>query len=357
MGLGTIASGSGVLRRIASVAELAVDPKVRGMLGPVGAGAVPASINLRTTGDGVRIASVNIHMAIPAGQGFELSNENVAALRDVARFIKGANPDVVLIQELRNRPVAAALQQGGLGDTASLLGRFIDADDMAYTPAITQDPFTTPHEFYGTAIYTRNGFTIEQAINARLPNSGPQIEQRSVGVASVLAPDSRGRTTVLGTHLANEPFTDQALRDAQLGAIGTMVDGIRANGGFSYVDAITGTQHVASGFSGERIFLAGDFNQVQALTDPILTPYGLMNVNTALAQQGELGKARARLADVGTAAVDVSKVSGAKPGDLHRIDLAYASGMDVTDVAIGKVQRHEFDGDATDHLGLVVDLA
>jgi endonuclease/exonuclease/phosphatase family metal-dependent hydrolase len=342
---------------MASVAELAVDPRTRGMLGAVGAGTLPASINLRTTGEGVRIASVNIHMAIPAGLGFDLANENLSALRDVSRFINAANPDVVLIQELRNRPVAAAMQQGGLGDTASLLGRFIDADDMAYTPAITQDPFTTPHEFYGTAIYTRNGFTIEQAINARLPNSGPQIERRSVGVASVLAPDARGRTTVLGTHLANEPFTDQPLRDAQLGAIGTMVDGIRARGGFSYVDAITGEQLVASGFPGERVFLAGDFNQVQALTDPILHPHGLVNVNDALASTGELGAARARLADVGTAEVDLKLVPGAKPGDLHRIDLAYQSGMDVTDVGLGAVQRHEFDGDATDHLGLVVDLA
>ena len=342
---------------MASMAELAVDPRTHGMLGAVGKGALPASISMRTSGDGVRIASVNIHMAIPAGQGFDLSNETLAALRDVARFINGANPDVVLIQELRNRPVAAALQQGGLGDTASLLGRFIDADDMAYTPAITQDPFTTPHEFYGTAIYTRNGFTIEHAVNARLPNSGPEVERRSVGVASVLAPDARGRMTVLGTHLANEPFTDQALRDAQLGAIGTMVDGIRASGGFSYVDAITGEQLVARGFSGERIFLAGDFNQVQALTDPILSGHGLVNVNSALASSGAAGEARAKLADVGTAAVDVSKVPGAKPGDLHRIDLAYESGMDVTDVGLGAVQRHEFPGDATDHLALVVDLA
>lgn len=342
---------------MASVAELAADPKVHGLLDAVGAGALPASINMRTTGDGVRIASVNIHMAIPAGQGFDLSNENISALRDVARFINGANPDVVLIQELRNRPVAAAMQQGGLGDTASLLGRFIDADDMAYTPAITQDPFTTPHEFYGTAIYTRNGFRIEHAINARLPNSGPEIEQRSVGVASVLAPDARGRTTVLGTHLANEPYTDQPLRDAQLGAIGAMVDGIRTTGGFSYVDAITGEQLVARGFSGDRIFLGGDFNQVQALTDPILNPYGLVNVNDALASTGEAGDARARLADVGTAQVDINRVAGAKIGDLHRIDLGYASGAEVTDVALGAVQRHEFDGDATDHLALVVDLA
>jgi endonuclease/exonuclease/phosphatase family metal-dependent hydrolase len=333
---------------MATLAELAADPRTHGLLGPVSAGGLPAPVMARTDDAGVRLASINIHMATPAFDGlFPQTNERLEALRDVARWVKAVDPDVLFVQELRNRPVAAAIERGGIGDAASTLGRLIDADDLAFTPAIAQDPFTTPHAHYGTGIYVRNGFAIDQAINARLPTSTPDVELRSVGVAGIRAPDGREPLTVMGTHLANRVVEDQPLRDAQLAAIMDLADQVSSGGRVAYVDALGGHAQLSSGsFPTRRLALVGDFNQEQAPTDLLLNPRGFVHANDLLASRGD---ARS-IARAGAANVDTSIIGQ------HRIDHPYLRGTIPTDSAVGEVHPHAFPGVATDHLGLVVDL-
>lgn len=336
------------MRRMAPLAELALDPRTHGLLGPVAGGGLPASVLARADHAGVRLASINIHMATPAYDGlFPQTNERLDALRDVARWVRAVDPDVLFVQELRNRPVAAAVARGGVGDAASALGRLIDADDMAFTPAIAQDPFTTPHAHYGTGIYVRNGFTIDQAINARLPTSTPDVELRSVGVAGIHAPDDRLPLTVFGTHLANRVVEDQPLRDAQLASIMDLADQVSRGGRVAYVDALGGRAQLSSGaFPTRRLALLGDFNQEQAPTDRLLNPRGFEHANDLLAARGD---ARS-LARASAAAVDTSIIGQ------HRIDHPYLRGATPSDSAVGAVEPHDYAGIATDHLGLVVDL-
>lgn len=336
------------MRRMAPLAELALDPKARGLLGPVAGDALPAAIAARADHAGVRIASINIHGAVPAFDDlFPQTNERLDALRDVASWVKAVDPDVLFVQELRSRPVAAAIQRGGVGDGASVLGRLIDADDMAFTPAIAQDPFTSPLGHYGTGIYVRNGFTIDQAINARLPTSTPDVELRSVGIASIRPPDAREPLTAIGTHLANRVVEDQPLRNAQLGAIMDLADQVSSGGRVAYVDALGGNAQVSSGpFPTRRLALVGDLNQEQAPTDLMLNSRGFTHANDLLAARGD---ARS-VARAGAANVDTSIIGN------HRIDHPYLRGVTPTDSAVGAVESHAYPGIATDHLGLVVDL-
>ena len=346
-GAGIQAQGS-VLRHVVPKAVLETDPRVRGLLDPPSGGTLPANVSVRTDPSGVRVVSVNIHMATPGQLALDPRNEQVLALRDVARFVNSTDADVVLVQEVRDRPTAAALQRGGIGDQASILAHLLRADDMAFTPAITQDPLETAHRFYGTAIYTRNGFWINDAFNARLPTSSPDVELRSVGVADIHPPDGRAPFTVMGTHLANRVVEDQPLRDAQLGAIVRLDAMLRGSGRASFVDALDGRSLVAEGFTRWRRVVGGDHNQLQAASDAVLAPAGLRHVNDLLAQTGEAGRRRAALASVATASVG-------SPG-AHRIDHMHARGFAVTDSAVADVPRHELPLDATDHRTLVVDL-
>ncbi|MCW2928624.1 MAG: hypothetical protein JWM86_2592 [Thermoleophilia bacterium] len=340
-----------MVRAITSRDELLRDPRLtRALLEPPIDGILPAGVLARADRSSIRVASLNIHMSTPSGHSLDPANESLLALRDDARWVNAVDPDVLFVQELRNRPVAAALTpDAGLGDSAGTFAHLIGADEMAFTPAIAQDPFRTAHQHYGTAIYVRNGFHIDRAVNARLPTSTPDVELRSVGIADVRAPDARGRITALGTHLANRPLEDQALRDAQLGAIIDMSRGIRRDGGFGYVGALDGAQGAARGFERERLVLAGDLNQLQGETDRILRPGGFVHANDELAASGPNGGTRARAAQRDTSSLGTPQS--------HRIDHPYVRGLQVVDSAVADVAAVEFRrGLPTDHRGLVVDV-
>lgn len=345
---GLAIDGPGVLRMAAL--ELAADAGTLARVAPMEPGTLAGSVLPRHAG-GVRVASINLHMATPAGYSLDPVNERVESLRDVARWVNAVNPDVLLVQELRDRPLEAARRVGGLGDVAATFGRLIGADDAAFTPALLQDPATSPLRHYGVATYARNGFAIDQAINARLPTSTPDVELRSVGVVGVRPPDGRAPLTVMGTHLANRVVEDQPLRDAQLQAIARLADEVAAGGRVAYADAWRGHRLLSErDFPARRIVLGGDFNQLQATSDRILRPAGFVHVNDALQARGDgLAWARAAAADVDTSSLGTPQA--------HRIDHAYVRGAaDVRDSAAGPVPAREVDGDPTDHLGLVVDL-
>ena len=232
IGTGQVRTVGGVVRGLAPLNQLEGDARLLGRLTPPTDGALPAGLAMRTEANGTRVLTINLHMGVPGDQPLRPANERIEALRDVARHVNALDPDVVLTQELRNRPRVPG--KDGITDMVSSFGHLIKAGDVAFTPAVVGDPIAGDLQHYGTAIYTRNGFTIEQAANVALPNADGQ-EARSAGIAAVRAPDARPSFTVVSTHLAYRTVEDAALRDAQLlaGVAASMLDDIRATGSFS----------------------------------------------------------------------------------------------------------------------------
>jgi endonuclease/exonuclease/phosphatase family metal-dependent hydrolase len=267
--------------------------------------------------------TVNIHMGVPEGLPLSPANESLEALRDVAAFIKKANPDVVLVQEVRDRPAPA---EEGLENAATLLGQLMGATGIAFTPALDDGK-----RRYGTAVYTRNGYTVEKFVNAALPNTGEEVEPRSAGIVAVRGPDGDAALTVISTHLAHRPQEDAALRDAQLGTLGNIAESIRVTGSFTYTPAQKNTEETAEDFP-RHVVLGGDLNQTQAPSDAVLRKAGLVHVND-----------NAGAGDLPTAL--------AGDGTPHRIDHLYATaGILVIDVAVAPVPAVNCTvGSPTDH--------
>ncbi len=322
------------------------DARLRGKLSPPPGDALPEGISVRTDPNGVRVATFNIHMGIPGDiLPLAVSGESLDALRDCARAVNSVDADVIVLQEVRNRPFVEG--QEGLGDAVSVFAHLIKAKDMAFTPAISGDPLTGSLRHYGTAIYTRNGFQLDRVANVALPNSGPEVEARSAGIAAVSKPGSKVKPfTVLSTHLSDRVVEDQPLRDLQLGELARISQELKETGSFTYRDALGGQPHRAEGFPGGRQVLGGDLNQKQAPSDLVLEP-GLTHVNTQLSQQDP---ALGRAADVFTA-VDVPTNTP------HRIDHLYASGMKVRAVGVGAALPREGSMRPTDHKLVVADFA
>ncbi|MCW2960720.1 MAG: hypothetical protein JWM90_1107 [Thermoleophilia bacterium] len=364
--------GPNVIRTIVSKAVLEADPRLLGKLDPPLGGILPKGVAMRVADDGTRVMTVNVHMSVPAYQSLnDLGNESIDGLRDVARFINSSNPDVVLVQELRSRPIEAARANGGLPDSASILAHLMQADDMAFTPALRQDPFSTPLEHYGTAVYTRNGFRIDKSVNAVLPTSTPDVELRSIGLNAIIPPDERKPFSLMSTHLASEERTDrllklpghtsgelsealrtdQALRDAQLGVVGGWADNLATGRPFSVEAAITGEQQLVKGFPAGRVVVGGDFNQHQRVTDPLLNPLGLTHVNDLFERSG---RATAQeLHDIDQATSLIELIPSGRP---HRIDHLYGRGMESTNVSVGAAPKVESVLEPTDHSAVIADL-
>ena len=108
-------------------------------------------------------------------------------------------------------------------------------------------------------------------------------------------------------------------------------------------------------FASRNVFVAGDFNQSQELTDPILTRSGAVNALDSLAAEGREQARRARRASMGTAPVDLDYEPDALPGSRHRIDLAYEAGMRVVDAGFARVPRVESPLMTSDHALLYFD--
>jgi len=328
--------GPGVIRSVTPKADLERDPQLHGQLEP------PPGISTRLDPSGVRVMTINIHMAVPDGLSLDPRNENLGALQDVAHFINKMNPDVVMVQELRNRPVLTG--GAGLGDAVSVLAHLMKATQMAYTPAIRGEvkdgKFGHYGAHYGTAIYTRNGFTIKRAVNIALPNNtedGKAVEPRSAGIAVVSPPKGHARFTVISTHLSVE---EAALRKKQLGALAAIVQSIRARGGFTYQAAMSGEKRRVGGFP-RTIILGGDLNQQQETSDAVLKGSGLTHVNDFLADK--------KKADIPTVTDNI--------GRTHRIDHLYVTDIEATDVVVAAVPGRVYTAGApTDHKAVIADV-
>lgn len=341
-----VRDGRGVHRDVVptDLLEL-VRPSLRGRLDPPAAGSPPPGVDVRTDESGARVLTINIHGGV-RGDIHErgAQDEDIEQLRDIARYVNSVDPDVVLVQEVVNHPLLT--WPGRVAEQASVLSHLFDADDMVFTPAFHQ--FDGTRE--GTAIYARNGYSIEHAVNIELPD-GDATQERGAGIAKVVAPDGTDYT-VVGTHLAHKA-SDGASRAMQLDEISDVLRDLRGDGSFTYHERDGGRTATTSGFPTERIVLGGDLNSVQDNADglrdspdEILGDAGLVHVNDLLRDSGDPA-VRANL-------------DGAlqRTSSKRRIDHIYARGLEVRDATVATVQPHELPADAvvTDHRGVVVDL-
>lgn len=338
--------GRGVHREVVpkELLEL-VRPSLRGRLDPPAAGAPPKGVTVRTDQTGTRVLTINIHGGVRGDlHDRAAGDEDIDQLRDVARYVNSVDPDVVLVQEVVNHPLLT--WPGRVAEQASVLSHLIEADDMVFTPAFRQ--FDGTQE--GTAMFTRNGYSIEHAVNMELPD-GEATQERGAGVAKVVAPDGTDYT-VVGTHLAHKSG-DDASRALQLDEISDALRDLERDGSFAYRERDGGRERIASGFPTGRIVLGGDLNSLQDNADrirnspdEILGDAGLVHVIDQLrASDDPAVRTQVPMADQRTSA-------------RRRIDHVYTRGLDVRDATVAAVRPHELPSDAqvTDHRGVVVDL-
>ncbi len=318
-----VEDGPGVARKIIAKDKLEQDPKLRGKLDPPTGGKPPKGVKVRTKADGTRMLTINIHGGAPAGKSTS-QGRDIRAVRDVARYINAVDPDVITVQEINDS------KGSNVPHLTSVLAHLIKADDMAFHPGngMGKDP-------KGTATYTRNGYTIDHAVNVDLPDKGDPA-RRSAGIVQVLPPQGEA-FTVVSTHLSHMPGTAASTRRRnQMQEIARVVDSIRDNGAFTYRAPGGAGQQRATGFASDRILLGGDLNTTmngrEAGIDPANRLLGAAGLRNVYALNGE---------------------RGSRPG----IDHIYAHGFQASGNVKFDLAAHELPGGRpTDHPGYVVDL-
>lgn len=321
------ADGPDVVRKVLSKAQLEQDPDLRGKLEPPVGAKPPKGVEVRTDASGARVVTVNIHGGIPDNQSLNPKNESISAMRDVASYINAIDADVVMVQEINDRDSKV----GGVGVSpmTSVMAHLMGASDMAYTPGNGADKSRR-----GTAIYTRNGYTIERAVNAALPGSNDP--PRSAGVAVIQPPGGAPAFTAISTHLTHrDTRAASESRRVQLQELQRIAEQIARTGSFSYRSHGDGTQS-SGGFPTDRIVLGGDLNTTQGgrnggidSADRLLGAAGMRHANDLY------GRGRV------------------KP----RIDHVYARGFAATSSALVGIPGVEVRGaNPTDHPSYVTDL-
>ncbi|MCW2950151.1 MAG: hypothetical protein JWN41_1164, partial [Thermoleophilia bacterium] len=291
----------------------------------------------RLPGD-IKVVTANGRMATPAGLPLsQVENESIDALRADAAAILREDPDVVFLQEVRHHP--AGTHTTGVAEQASVMAHLLGASDVVFIPAVAR--IDGLHEGYGTAIVLRNGAKFEQVFNGRLTNFDAAVEARSVGVAHVRF--ANGTDALLeGTHLANDPVKDVALRLHQLHDVGRIADQARATGTATYRDVLTGAEHIVKNLPRRGIIVAGDMNQLQQPTSEVLAQHGLTNVTDVLAGSGRPGAVQR--------AAEAAGPTAEHHGVYHRIDhVEIDDAFDVVDAGIIKLGGNLVNTGPTDH--------
>ncbi|MCB0879217.1 MAG: hypothetical protein KDC46_09595 [Thermoleophilia bacterium] len=317
--------GPGVIRKIMPKDQLEKNPKLRGKLDPPTGGKPPKGVKVHTRADGTRVLTVNLHGGAPAGKS-PTQGQDIRALRDVARYVNAVNPDVVMVQELDDVP------NGNIPHESSVFAHLIGATDMAFTPGNG----ATHGLAKDSGMYTRNGYTIDHAVNVDLPDTAG-LGERSAGVAAVVPPDGGAAFTVVATHLSHKPgVTASKSRKEQMQEIARVVKSIEEHGSFTYSVPGMSKQLTATGFPTDRIMLGGDLNTTQGgrnggidSADRLLGAAGLRHAN------------------------DLYGTGNVHPG----IDHIYAYGFGATSSAKFEFAANELpSGRPTDHPGYVTDL-
>ncbi|MBC7460250.1 MAG: hypothetical protein H7287_02710 [Thermoleophilia bacterium] len=347
--------GAGIRRGARNSTYLVLQqPELLGKLVPPTA-PPPKGVQVRTEGDGTRVVTINVHEGVPGGIDMDDdSNESIDGLRDIARYINSIDPDVVLVQELTRHK--SGTKPEGVEEQPSVLAHLMQADDVAFGPAFTVDHGATET---GTAIFTRNGYTIDHAVNARLPD-GDATQPRGTVVAEVVPPSgSEDAFTVIGTHLAHIK-ADTASRAKELATITGIVNGIQHHGSFRYerreqpdnfwtrtFPGIFGhhAMSTGAGFPTKRIVFGGDLNAEQDEVDAGMNGSGLEHVIAELKRAPDAAtRAKGSEADVNTTA--------------RRIDHIYTYGFTPTDADVAAVENHDLPdaSNPTDHKGFITQL-
>lgn len=293
----------------------------------------------------VKVMTINIHKLVPGSlvrKEGKHSTESVRALRDVRDFIKKQNPDVVVFQELDN-DVRGKSAKHGVPAQLAKLARGVGATGSAMASATGKKGGNG----YDNAIITRNGFTLDEVVDAKLPRvtRASNDRARSVGVADVVTPGGQQHVSVFFTHAT--PHADGARdRAKQLKAIAAMTRGV-SDGSLTVRDAQTGKRVKLSTDRGAPVIVAGDLNATQRVADRFLEGSG---------RKGDPGLTnvldmRARHAG--------HNRRGATNGH-HRIDHVYASdGFDLirsSVLAVPERRVHDPVG-VTDHKAVVAELS
>ncbi len=340
-------------------------------------------VAVRDDGD-TRIVTINIHQAVPRSPELGDEHEDVEALYDVADYINTLDADVVMVQEVDDDKDRDGKE--GVNHQADILFELLDADDMAFTPALQYGDDRENGDEYGTAIYTRNGYEITQAHNVDL-NNPHQNEDRSVGIAEIESPDG-AHFTVLNAHTSNNA-DDDGDQAAQIAQVANIVQTIQNNGGsLNYRDAITGERIQASGLPVDAMVVGGDFNAEPetvnaAMEEAHLSEDNFVPVNVLdsdwVADEVERIEDIDNFDDLVDAAENFSALQptyapntnfdqwlGGFAGnfvrdtftDAKRIDQLYTGpGVDVTGTYVGSVPADEVgDGPVTDHRPVILDV-
>jgi endonuclease/exonuclease/phosphatase family metal-dependent hydrolase len=224
--------------------------RLNGHLTPPKAGGPPKGVKVERRADGTRVLTLNVHAGVPASLDRRPSHESIAGVRDIARYINGVNPDVVIMQELRDHGPGT-----GVPYEATYLKKLIHASDMAYT---TLDPHT--HMRNANAIFTRHHYKLGKVINADLSAKGDPATNRVLGVANVIKPNGHNFTTAF-THLSHMNTLGAAKRRfTQMREIGTILRHIERTGSFTYHVPGQRKERTAKGFNGNKIIFGGDLN-------------------------------------------------------------------------------------------------
>lgn len=241
------------------------------------------SASLRPDGDigTLRVVTLNMRQAVPPHLDLLPRNEQFAALTDVARYVRSIDADIVMLQEMRDRP--ASRDRPGLANQAATIGRLMGASDAAFTPAMRDAEPNGGHALYGTATYARNGLKISQAHAVALPRGGS--EERRVAGLSVVRTVTGDEIVVVNAHLAyGNELGD--VRARQLDAVASLAQAIRADEAVGYRDALTGARVRADHLpSDAALVVGGDLNMrrdnvdgMRNSPDEILPAAGMTNV-------------------------------------------------------------------------------
>ncbi|MFZ9889023.1 MAG: endonuclease/exonuclease/phosphatase family protein [Myxococcota bacterium] len=233
---------------------------------PLSRSAAPPGVREHFDGN-VRVMTLNIRKLVPASlerrEGPD-ATESLAALRDVAAYIRKKDPDVIVLQEL-DHDVAGPQSRHGVPAQLDRLAALVGATSKAMAPA----QFDRRGNAYDNAILTRNGFTIEDNISVPLAvntRRGGNTGARSVGVADVVAPDGETHMNVLYTHTS--PHAEGAGdRRVQLQQIARIVDDLR-DGELSAPDVTRNGERVTlHSARGAATVVGGDLNTDKARAD------------------------------------------------------------------------------------------
>ncbi len=275
----------------------------------------------------LRIASINLHMAVPEGLRLDPANERIEALRDVAAFLREHDVDIALLPEARADESGA--RPGGVPHQLRVLAEAAEASDVAFHATIEG----AAGDRYGIAVLARNGVRLLQPFGARLPFADGR-EPRAILFAQAVVGDDDAYLTVANLHLDHTGMD----RRGQLAEVDRILHALLDHQVVRAADAAH-DYHLLGPYLGP-IVVGGDFNDAEHAVADAIGDTGLLNVIDGLEPDDPLR------ADTHVAAGRIDHLLLSQPLQLEEQLLC----------AIPKRELIEGTG-VTDHLAIVAKLS